>query len=138
MDKQLSSSFACDEDVGKETRERQTDVLKEGETSAHCQRSDTNEVGEETETCSEQHTKKCTRTTFSDPDSELLKSSVDNKAEGITTSNIDVEQRRVSRRDEHERTLQQQHSHGQLDGGLHHTNKKEADDIFIKPSQNQV
>ena len=141
MDKHISLSLVCDEDVGKDTtHKRQTEVqLKEGETSSHCQGSDIKEVGEDNTTSIEQCTNKCTRPTFSDPDSELSSSSLDNKVDGITTTNIEnVEQRRVSRRDEHERTLQQQHSCGQLEGGLDHINKKVVDESLILPSQTQV
>ena len=138
MEKQISPSLLCDENVRKDTQRRQTDALKEGETSSNCQGSDRNKVGEDNTTSIEQCTNKCTRPTFSNPDSEL---SVDNKVDEITTTNIDIEQRRVSRRDEHERTLkqqQQQHSCGQLEGGLDHISKKVVDDSHVLPSQTQV
>ena len=139
MEKQLSPSLACDEDVNKETERIETDALKEGEISSRCQGSDTKEVGEDNNTSSNQCTNKCTRPTFSDPDREIS-SSVDNKVDGITRSNIEIKQRRVSRRDEHERTLlQQQHSCGQLEGGLDHINKKiVVDDHLVLPPQTQV
>ena len=139
MDKQISLSLVHDEDVGKDTQRRKTDTLKEGETSLHCQGSDIKEVGEDNTTSIEQCTNKCTRPTFSNPDSSSSSSSVDNKVDGITTTNIEnVEQRRVSRRDEHERTRQQHSTRGQLEGGLDHINKKVVDDCLILPSQTQV
>ena len=126
MEGELSASLMTDEEVGIQ-KCGQTGLLKGRNASAYCQDLNKAEVGEKCMKGLDQCINKYTSPTFSDP---LEEKSIDKDC----ASTINVEQRRVSRRDKHEHTL---HSYGQSGDGLAN-NKSDIDDNLALPSKTEV
>ena len=130
MEEKFSHSSIGHEEVDER---RQTETIDEGETLTYCQGSGRTDVGEKNAPL---HDDQCsniyTRPPFSDPNNFNVSM---NKTD--STSTTCVEQKRVSRRDEHERTTTL-HSSGQLRDGLSYINKKSDFDNLILTSQNTV
>ena len=131
------------EEIGTESL-KQTQTLEEGETISYCQGlDDRKEEGREKLDCAtsvEQSSNKCTtRPTFSDPNSEQSMDKDDVELSTYPIANA-VDQKRVSRRDEHEQQKLLLHSSGQ-EGGLSHTTQNsnvDDGDIVVFPSHVKV
>ena len=125
-DKQLSTSPMGGEEVGTETC-RKTGLLHKENTIPHCQGLNKTEVGEEDIKGLDQCSAKCTSLTFSDPLEEI-------SMDKACPPTINVKQKRVSRRDEHEHRI---HSYGQSEDVLAYNRNIIGDDLSL-PSQTEV
>ena len=95
----LSTIVYNKEDIESTTCMQTDTSRKEGNNLSYRHGLDSKELGEEAEIDPQQRNIKCTGPTFSDP---VCIASMDKTT---VSKKIDVEQKRVSRRDEHERTL---------------------------------
>ena len=128
MEEKFSHSLIGHEEVDER---RQTETIDEGETLTYCQGSGRTDVGEKNAPWHDQCSNIYTRPPFSDPNSNVSMNKTD------STSTTCVEQKRVSRRDEHERTTTL-HSSGQLRDGLSYINKNSDFDNLILTAPNKV
>ena len=145
MDEKLSPcATQLEEEIGTESL-KQTHTSNVGETSSYCQGLENRkeEEGENLDcaTSVEQSSNNCTRRpTFSDPNKPIDK---DDALSSTYPTINDTDQKRVSRRDEHEQRKLLMHSSGQdlQEGGLTHTTQNsnlDDEDIVIFPTQVKV
>ena len=144
MDEKLSPcATQLEEEIGTESL-KQTKTSKRRETSSYRQGLENRKEEEENLDCAtsvEQSSNNCTtRPTFSDPNKPIDK---DDALSSTYPTMNDTDQKRVSRRDEHEQRKLLMHSSGQdlQEGGLANTTQDsnlDDEDIVIFPTQVKV